>query len=83
MPSNRSKYLMGNQHPTVTQPKAEPDEQFLTAASQPETVLEEPDLEGSDLDEPLLIEESDDVLDRKLREDEKRLSQLDGLEESK
>ena len=55
----------------------------MTAASQPETVLEEPDLEGSDLDEPLLLEESDDILDQKLREDEKRLSQLDGFEESK
>ena len=29
-------------------PKEEPDEQYLTAPSQPDTVMEEPDLEVSD-----------------------------------
>jgi len=46
-------------------------------------VLEEPDLEGSDEGEPLIIEEeSDDILDTKLRQDEARLKQLED-EESK
>jgi len=45
----------------------------LTSASQPETVLEEPELEGSDQDELLLIEESDEILDELLRERTARL----------
>jgi len=44
-------------------PKSEPDDVFLSAPSQPETVMEEPDLEGSDQDDEPLIEETDDVLD--------------------
>lgn len=77
--------MTGAQQPSaITQPKAEPDEQYLTAASQPDTVIEEPDLEGSDQDEPLVVEESDEMLDAALREREKRLSQLDdNQEESK
>lgn len=69
---------MGTQASNSLQPKAEPDEQFLTSASQPETVLEEPDLEGSD--EDLLVEESDEILDQRLREREERLKQLDSEE---
>jgi len=43
----------------------------LTSASQPETVLEEPDLEGSD--EELIIEESDEVFENNLAQREARL----------
>lgn len=46
-------------------------------------MLEVPELEGSDDGEPLIIEEeSDDILDTKLRQDEARLKQLED-EESK
>jgi hypothetical protein len=55
----------------VSKPKAEPDDQYLTSASQPETVLEEPDLEGSD--EELIIEESDEVFENILAKREARL----------
>lgn len=63
----------------VSKPKAEPDDQYLTSASQPETVLEEPDLEGSD--EELIIEESDEVFENTLAKREARLQELE--EESK
>ncbi len=48
--SKKRQYLLASQQQTnsVTQPKMEPDQQFLTSDSQPETVPEEPDLEGSD-----------------------------------
>lgn len=39
--------------------------------------MEEPDLEHSDPDEPLLVEETDEILEQKLREREMRLEQLD------
>ena len=84
--SKKRQYLLASQNPPVapiTQPKAEPDEQYLTSASQPETVLEEPGLEGSDCDEPLLVEESDNLLDERLREREARLKQLEDFEEIK
>ena len=45
--------------------------------------MEEPDLEVSDQDEELLIEETDDVLDKNLNKAEERLKQLESGEESK
>ena len=45
--------------------------------------MEEPDLEVSDQDDDLLIEESDDVLDSNLNKAEARLKQLEADEESK
>ena len=68
----------------MNQPKAEPDELFLTAASQPETVLEEQDEEGSDQDEPIILQESDDVLSKQITQGDSNLDHLDAsLEESK
>lgn len=45
--------------------------------------MEEPDLEGSDQDEELMIEESDDVLADNLSKAEARLQQLEADEEIK
>jgi len=65
--------MLASKQPQVVKPKSEPDDQYLTAPSQPETVMEEPDNEVSDQDEPLLVEESDDVLDSNLNKAEARL----------
>lgn len=45
--------------------------------------MEEPDLEISDQDDDLLIEESDDVLDNNLNKAEARLKELEDSEENK
>ena len=55
----------------------------MTAPSQPDTVLEEPDNEVSDQDDELLIEETDDVLDSNLNKAEARLKELEDEEEGK
>ena len=46
--SKKRQFLTVSQPNETVKPKAEPDEQYLFSASQPDTVIEEPDLEGSD-----------------------------------